>query len=655
MSSAQQQRSAIKGLATVAMLKVNFDAGRDHIAMFEPFVLDAVAHFPADDLGVDDIRRGVLARHDLGLPVNTLQVLLGRIVKSGYLRREGGRYFRTEKKPDVTDLPKKRARVQARQERLARGLCEAGRERGVEIGSTEDALSAILEFLETYHVAMVSSEFGVETAPLAPSRPRSDDDGELEDEHEAQSVITGRFLQKAASDHGDMADILQEMLEGFVLQNTLLLKDISTATRRFRELHVVVDSGLLFAALGLRGPAAETATLELLSLLRETGAVLDIFEPTIREMRRVLAVYEERVGTTEGRLSLRPTELTRFILSKRLTPSDIRTRIALLEHHLRQLGFNIRELPQRVPKWTLDEAALGKLLSDGPGAAKSPRVVHDVDCIAGVLTYRRGKTAASLDDAGAIFVTSSVPTVRTANDWYEEEVGRGFPPIIHYLALSNFAWLKKPASAAKLKLHELVALCSAALRPSRAAWGKFVSYLRQLDQSGELSSDEITAIVASDLTDTVLVDVGIDEDSDASSLSEVVERVKASYKETTDAEVSEAKLKAAQKDAEARKLREHIASRAKTIAEVVSWTLAAVFSIAFMIGTVLSIIATGSGESPSPLALALAIVPLALAGLFGILWGFHVKAWRQSVEDRLAQSLTRWLAGSTERHVDVDR
>jgi hypothetical protein len=99
-----------------------------------------------------------------------------------------------------------------------------------------------------------------------------------------------------------MADILQEMLEGFVLQNTLLLKDISTATRRFRDLHVVVDSGLLFAALGLRGPAAETATLELLSSLRETGAVLDIFEPTIREMRRVLAVYEKRVGIAEGRL-----------------------------------------------------------------------------------------------------------------------------------------------------------------------------------------------------------------------------------------------------------------------------------------------------------------------------------------------------------------
>ena len=71
------------------------------------------------------------------------------------------------------------------------------------------------------------------------------------------------------------------MLEGFILQNALLLKDISAAARRFRNLEVFLDTGVLLGALGFRGEATETATREALSLLRETGATLAVFEITI--------------------------------------------------------------------------------------------------------------------------------------------------------------------------------------------------------------------------------------------------------------------------------------------------------------------------------------------------------------------------------------
>jgi hypothetical protein len=290
---------------------------------------------------------------------------------------------------------------------------------------------------------------------------------QVEDSNEhARSVTVARFLQESAIAGGESAEILQEMLEGFVLQNTLLLKDVSTVARRFRDLHVFMDSGLLFAALGLRGPAAETATRELISLLRDTGAVIDVFEPTIKEMRQILSIYEYRVGTSAGRQSLHPTELTRHILSGRFTPSDIRTKSALIENNLRALEVNIRELPERDERWTLDERSLGKLLAAAKGE-NEPRVVHDVDCIAGILTYRRGKRTDSLDEAQAVFATASHKTVQNTQQWYAgEEVG-GVPPIIHYLELSNRAWLKKPASATKLKLQELMWAASEMCRQVR--------------------------------------------------------------------------------------------------------------------------------------------------------------------------------------------
>jgi hypothetical protein len=451
------------------------------------------------------------------------------------------------------------------------------------------------------------------------------------------------------------------MLQGFILQNVLLLKDIAAASRQFHDLHVFVDSRILFGVLGLRGPAAKTATRELISLLQETGAILDVFEPTIREMKRILSVYEDRIGTSSGRASLYPTDLTHHLVTTRATPSDIRMESSLLEQKLRQLGFNVREVPNRVPRWTLDERELNSALSSQPDDENLPRVVHDVDCIAGVLVYRRGTISDSLDNAEAVFVTDSGLTVQNTKSWYADEGGLGVPPIIHQISLANFAWLKKPASAAKLPLNELVALCVAAIQPTRRMWQRFVHQLKLLEDSGSISSDEAAAIIASDLTKRILVDEELTDDSDAASLSEAVERIKAAYKAEADAairdaqtmaqrsaqeaevKVREAESNALSREEETLRLQAHIASRVQVIAAYLSWTLATLLALSFVVGVVLSISDASSAKKPSALALILAIGPLATAGLFSVLWGFHLKAWQNSMEDRFAKWITHWM------------
>src|SRR4051794_34372441 len=87
MSSRRPPQSASRGLATVAMLKVNFDLRRDHIGMFEPMLLDTVANLPTQDFSTDEIRSAISARHELLLPADTVRTLLGRITKRGFLRR----------------------------------------------------------------------------------------------------------------------------------------------------------------------------------------------------------------------------------------------------------------------------------------------------------------------------------------------------------------------------------------------------------------------------------------------------------------------------------------------------------------------------------------------------------------------------------------
>ncbi len=629
-------RSATRGLATVALLKVNFDAGRDHISMFEPFVLDTLSHLDADGVTADYVRAAVDERHQLALPVNVVRMALMRAVSRGFQRREGGRYFRTDKTPNLPDLRTERARIEERQGRLAEALREASARRGLEVHTAEEALDMVLDFLESYHVSMALGEEAAtdlvpEPATDAPADPKT--------------IVTAGFLREAVLTGGDLADVVQEMLEGFILQNTLLLKDISVAARPFKRLRVFFDSVLLFGALGYEGAATGTAVQELLSLLRDSGASLEVFEPTIREMRRILAVYEDRIGTHEGRLSLYQTDLTRYFLTKHFTPSDIRAITALIDKDIRALGFVVRDLPPHVAELTLDERRLGVLLAAGPGGENVPRVVHDIDCVAGVLTLRRGKTSDSLDHAGVVFVTRSSLTVRHTREWYRDEGQLGFSPILHYLLLSNLAWLKRPTSASRLKLHELVALCTAALRPSREAWQAFLKHLRRLEASGQLSTDEAAAIVASSLTDSILVEEDVGEDTDAATLTEVVDRVKAAYRAEADAELGAVRTAAAKTEAELVQFRNNVDRRARNVATSASWAVAGLLAASFIAGAAIGVARVASGSGPGVVALVLAIIPFAIASLFSVLWGFHVAGWRRRIEDRLAEFLRRWMSG----------
>src|ERR1041385_133767 len=96
-----------------------------------------------------------------------------------------------------------------------------------------------------------------------------------------------------------------------------------------------------------------------------------------------------------------------------------------------------------------------------------------------------------------------------------------------YRFIEHLAWLKKPASVAKVTLDELVALCSAAVRPTRGKWGAFLRNLRTLEKDGTLTSNEAAAAIASELTYRKLDDLNEEAGVDAATTIDIVEEVKA--------------------------------------------------------------------------------------------------------------------------------
>ena len=136
----------------------------------------------------------------------------------------------------------------------------------------------------------------------------------------SKTRLVARFIKEVVPSNARLTAILQRMLERFILQNALLLKDISATSRKFKDLCVFLDTRLVLQALGYQGKHSQVATTQMIAMLKRTGARVEVFEDTIKEIKTILHFHQQHLGTSQGRDFLNPTPLTRFLLTNQYTP-----------------------------------------------------------------------------------------------------------------------------------------------------------------------------------------------------------------------------------------------------------------------------------------------------------------------------------------------
>lgn len=638
-----------RGLATLALLSARFDEGRDHLGLFEPFVADAVLALAGDHFVAADLRELIAERSGLLMPADTINTLLNRFVRQSRLKREGGRFVRSTGTVDLLDRPQfeglKRSN-EAKYQALASAFHAFASEKGASLANREDALAALCSFISDNKVPLVLSEplpsRSAQRSTLSPGLVR----------------IVAQFITERCSQAPDLASPLEALIEGVVLQDTLMLNDLADLGHRLDGLTVFIDTPLLLSALELTGVANAVAAKEGLSLIREAGAAICAFDVTIAEMRRILYLLESRISTATGQLSIFPSDLARHLIATRKSASDIRAISATLEQRLSAIGITVKDVPKHEARYTLDETSLAESLKDyRDDDTDTPRIRHDVDCVAAVLTRRAGTTSSTLERSRAVFCTSSGLVVRNVQRWYQEQNAGGVPPIAHQFALSSIAWLKKPRSARHLKLHELVSMCASAMKPSRETWARFTEKLKQLRSDGAISDDETVAIIASDLTEPLLVAIDDDIGSDAASIDEAIDRVRAAYRKeverdavvaisaaNTKADASEQSAREAHTDKE--QLLEQIERRSARVARAVGSAFFGFMAIFLITSGVLAL--PGGFEPAGPTAKLVARIALALTAaysLVGQLVGTSVSDHRDALEAKLAMLMMTRVFG----------
>lgn len=615
------------------MLKALYDAGKDHIDMFLPFIVDSIDVLGKQTFAPSELKDDITARHGLTIPLNTIETLLSRLTKRGHVAREAGVYRAVRPAPKSTTLLARRSDIEHRMSQLASSLRIFATAAGLQVGTDDQAVDLLLTFLGANQPELLLNHFELTSAALPEGMPRT------------SARIVARYLKEQALRDPDLSNALQSILAGLVLQNALLLRDITDASRRFEDLAAALDSHFLLGALGFAGQYTQRSFRESIDILKECGVRLEVYEQTIDEMIRILAVYETKLATRAGRESLYPTDITRHLLITGATPSDIREAIALIPTQLKSLGLRTRSSPSRDRRYTLDEEALTEHLRRPHEQSTTPRVQHDVNMVAATLTIRAGRLATRLENARAVFVTTSSHVVRSIKEWFQAAGEPGISPVVHQRALTNAAWLKKPAAAQQLVLHELVTLCAAALSPSRRLWESFLEHLRQLETKGTISTDEAAVLVTSELTDHILAECD-DETIEEESILAIRERVMDKFRSEAGVLSVDATARANSAEEAHRRLVLVHYGRADRLASWISFIPAVVIAAIYVFSTLLGF--PGLWEMlPDNWRLTAKLLLLAggLLGGVGLYTGFHLRGARLTLEGSLRPRLRKIILG----------
>jgi hypothetical protein len=508
-------------VTTAALLKSQLDQGKDYFDLLVPFVHHGVIDSPTEVVDPIALRQRINARFGLDLPLRTLSVLLNRLSRrtGTGIRKEGSAFLRSPGAPVVENS----AALLADFLHLGDAFADHCAGRLQAVVDTESSLKVLCAFLEVHSATLVLDD------PLPSSRVGR-----------RQDIIVASFVSTILRSDDPIGKSLTALLQGLVLARAVTLSDLSGIERRLRSLVVYFDTPFVLSIAGLYGVPDEQAARDAVKLLKDLGASPAVFDVTVAEVRRVLAVYEDRLDTAAGRAGLYRTPLTAHLFSTNATGADVRTRSALLETALKREGLTIHITPPRQREFVGDEPALIAALQDVRGEGYEARENHDLNCVAAILTFRRGRQPDTLENARAILAATGM-VVRTTRAWWIETGGKGLPPVLEQTAIINYCWLKRPYSASGIHRFELAALCSSILQPSSDVWSIFKKELRKMSEDGLLSSDEASVLLVDSYASKLLVDGEETETITPGTVADIIKRVREEHQRETEAARADAK------------------------------------------------------------------------------------------------------------------
>jgi hypothetical protein len=468
-------------IASLAILKVNWDAGGDYIENFVPFVAECLRTAAQPEVSWADLQRAVTEDFGLSIPQGALSTILRRAARRGYVQRTQGIWRRNDQALAKVGLTRARDDAVRKYEGLIAKLTGFCRERfGVE-WSPEEAGAALLAYLEQGATGILAAAVN---GRLVPPPKRSIPHAEF---------LVGAFVTEMCERDPEGFDFLETIAKGSMLASVLLFPDLGAVERHFERVEVYFDTGFVLQALGLQGESRAAPRRELLDLLYEQNASLRVFEHTLDEIRNVLNAAAHALRNRDNlRRAYGPT--LQYFIDLRYSASDVDLISARLEKSLRAHRIGVKPKPPHTERLGVDEVKLEAVLREEVGYHREDTLHNDVDSLTAIHRLRGGELHWYVESCRALFVTTNHSLARASARFLREEWTRyqdGMAP--HCLldhVFTTLVWLKKPLKARDLPRKRVIADCYAAMNPPTSLWKRYLEEIDQLEKQGDISEED---------------------------------------------------------------------------------------------------------------------------------------------------------------------
>ena len=346
-----------EAVIALALLKTNWDLHHaSYIDNFNLLTAECLRQSQDDVISGPALQAALRSRFGLNLPAHSVEVLLRRAKKQGFVERQHGVYRPRRDKLATLEVAAQREHIVRAQEEFSRGLQEYAKQSFDLLWTTEDTEQALHTYLSGNQLELLKS---AEHQVLLSLPKRSS---------KSQRFVFAKYVNSLIETNAPQFESFQLVVEGNLLANALFLPDPGSVNRNFHKTRIYFDTRFLIHALGYTGESLQAPARELLSLLYETGADLRCFDHTIDEVKSILTGVAANLGSHGYMTGYGMT--FDYFMSKGFSESDVHLLAARLEQDLETLRVSSREPPED-DSFRIDETELQAEIETEPRATGS--------------------------------------------------------------------------------------------------------------------------------------------------------------------------------------------------------------------------------------------------------------------------------------------
>ncbi|WP_283154150.1 hypothetical protein [Guptibacillus hwajinpoensis] len=529
-------------LLTYAILMVNDNQERDYYENFVPLIKEAIRKNNWEVVSASEIKKELLNFHKLDLPVSVISTILKRRLRPrGYLKLQNHAYYPNYDKLEDFSYSKQKNELLDKHEKLVAELLSFAYEKYDLEWSEEEAEISLENFIERYQLPILESSLKGEDIIIT---DRNDDD--------LTFVIVAAFVTFIQERGRSSFNYLIDIVKGTMLANAVYFSDPSQIDKRFKGTEVYFDTSFLIYALGLSGQARQEPCIELLTMLKESRAILRCFRHNIEEMIGILEWCKKNLS--EGKRDGHGT-IENFI-NQGYNSYDIERKIFALDKEIEEV-LKIRiidHVPFEDHKYVIAESSLKEYLRSKINYSRENALEKDVQSISSIVRLRKGKNSLHIENSRAIFITTNYSLFRQSSSFFfNEDSPKYIPPVLHDSVITNLVWLKNPSKAPDLPTKRLIAECYAASLPREHLWNRYLEVVKLHEKTHDITEEDLVLLRYSQGAKELLIEKTLGEEDAVTigKVQEILSEIKLKQQKEVDKVMQ-------QKDLEVNKLEEEL-------------------------------------------------------------------------------------------------